>query len=520
MRKTVTYLLGAACCLLVLAVSCRHISPEEPEEMVGETIRIDASLGGTKAMLNSSSDLNTNGSQVQVYDIVQGFTGEMGGVTYNNADLTSIDDNVTYGNSTWDFVGLPYPWTRTGVHNFFGWLSYDAKSNMYSSAEVSPSYNASTHVLTVPSKTFTVDSHQFDFLYSRNIEVRDAASRNYAQVPLNLAHLFSAFALTVENRSNEPVTIQSISMPNLPVMNGSATIDYTTDGRTAPVVTYTAPTAGATQFFDNPITSASGIQLASKSDPNNNKINAFTGARFLPSDAYDYRILWPLGTDVLSPTTPNPNQGVAGHPYTSSVNDPADSLIRISYTFTVRPNVGTPDEITRTNVGVKIPNDVSFDPGKKTYINITINDKIVDLTFLVQEWDVREYPLEFSSGSVTVTSSFQFVPGTYAERVGDDYYIDISQPLVGRFSITNPVGARIQVAPEGDAQYFNVSLNHDIVDPKTDVGEILVTITPNTSFGTPTSAKKLRLSFYVVNGTQEININSEVRYEGNIVWSN
>ena len=501
MRKTATYLLWAAG-LLAMAVSCRRTSPEV---LVGDSIRIDASLG-TKAILNSSADLNTDGSQVHAYDIVTGFTGELGGVTYNNQDLVYIDDNLTYGNGAWDFAGAPYPWTRSGVHNIFGWLTYDAKSNMYSSSEVNPSYNTSSHVLTIPSKTFTVNSNQFDFVYSRNMEVRDAAARNYDEVPLYLAHLFSAFALTVENRSNEPVVFKSISMPNLPVMNGSATIDYSPDGRDAPAVTYTAPVTGATKFFTNPIPNG-GITLSSKSDLNNNKINAFTGARFLPSTAYDYRLLWPLGSDVLSPTTtPNPT--------------PADSLIRISYSFTVHPE-GQPDYVVeRNDIGVKIPSDVEFAPGKKTYINITLNDKIVDLTFVVQEWDVREYPLEFSSGSVTVTSSFAFVDGTYAEKVGDDYYIDISQPLVGKFSITNPVGARIQVAPEGDAQYFNVSLNHDIVDPKVDMGEILVSITPNTAFGTPTTAKRLKLGFYVVNGTQEININSEVRYEGTIVWSN
>ena len=104
--------------------------------------------------------------------------------------------------------------------------------------------------------------------------------------------------------------------------------------------------------------------------------------------------------------------------------------------------------------------------------------------------------------------------------MGDNYYIDISQPITGRFKITNPVGARIFVTPIGDAQYFNISINHDIVDPKVEMGEIIVSVTPNTTHGTPTSAKKLQLSFYVVNGTQEISINTEVRYEGTIVWSN
>ena len=513
MNKTVTYIL-LAIGILVLAVSCRRTPSGEVVE--GDAIVLDASLD-TKAILNSTADLNTTGSKVNAVDMLTNFTGEINGSSYTDATVPYFNEDVTYGEGAWNFAGVPYPWTRTGIHHFFGWLSYDAKSNMYASDKLAPSF--SSNVLSIPAKTLTIASDQFDFLYSRNVEVRNAEAKNRTAVPLQMAHLFSAFALTVENRSNEPVTILSISMPNLPVMNGSATINYAPDGRTAPVVTYSGPSTGATHFFENPIP-AGGITLSSKSNLNNNKINAFTGARFLPSDAYDYRLLWPVGSDVLSPTTANPYQGISGHDYESSLNNPADSLIRISYKFTVTPDVGAPYEITRENIGIKIPADVSFDPGKKTYINVSLNDKIVDLTFIVQEWDVREYPLEFSSGSVTVTSAFEFVPGTYAEKIGTDYYIDISQPIVGRFSITNPVGARIQVAPEGDAQYFNVSVNHDIVDPKTDVGEILVSVSPNTAYGTPTTAKKLKLSFYVVNGTQEININSEVRYEGTIVWSN
>lgn len=513
MRKIATYILISAG-LVAAFSSCRREG--NPLDMTLDTIRVETGVS-TKAIINSSADLNTDGSQVRVYDVLSGFTGIINNTSYVNEDAVYFAEDLTYGDGAWNFPGVTYRWTRTGTHNFFGWLLYDAKSGMYSASEVNPSYT--NDVLTIPTKTITTASDQFDFLYSRNVVVRDAATKDYSTVPLNMAHLFSALALTVENRSNEPVIIKSISIPNLPVMNGGATIDYTPDGRTAPVVTYTGPSTGATQFFTNPINPA-GITLSSKNDSNNNKINAFTGARFLPSDTYDYRLLWPVGSDILSPTTANPYQGTPGHRYETSLNNPADSLIRLTYQYTVTPEVGDPYVIERNDIGVKIPSDVAFAPGKKTYINITLNDKVVDLTFVVQEWEVSEYPLEFSSGSVTVTQSFTYVPGTFAEKNGDDYYIDIAQPLVGKFSITNPVGARIQVAPKGDAQYFNVSLNHDIVDPKVDMGEILVSITPNTTYGTPTTAKRLTLDFYVVNGTQEININSEVRFEGAIVWSN
>ena len=510
MRKVISYILIAAS----LLVSCRR---EQPIYVYGQDIRIDATVGDeTKAMINSASDLNQTGSKVQVYDVLSSFTGEINGTAYNQQDAVYFSEQLVYAGGAWNFPDLTYQWTRTGTHNIFGWLAYDANSDLNSASVLAPSF--SNNVLSIENKTLTTSSPQLDFLYSRNVEVRNAADKNYSAVTLNLAHLFSAIALNIENKSNEPVTLKSVSIPNLPVMNGGVTIDYTPDGRTAPDVTYIPPAAGATQFFSNPI--PAGGKVLSRRGEANTKIDAFTGDYVTASTPYNYKLLWPLGADVLSPTRANPYAGVSGHRYETSENNPADSLIRLSYAFTVTPEVGEPYTVERNDIGVKIPSDIPFAPGKKTYINITLNDKVVDLTFVVQDWVVHEMPLDFSSGSVTVTSPFTFDAGSYAEKVGNDYYMDISRPITGRFKITNPVGARIFVTPVGDAQFFNISLNHDIVDPKVDMGEIIVSVTPNTTYGTPSSAKRLGLSFYVVNGTQEISINTEVRYEGTIVWSN
>lgn len=515
MRYSKTYIILAAALLGALVCSCRRerVNPD----LVDRYISVETDIP-TKGGFITPSSLKTTGTRVKVYDNLTGFTGTYNSDNYTNASVMYIDDVVEYGTSSWEFSnGNLWQWTRTGTHNFFGWLEYDASAPaMSASAQVNPSF--SSNVLSIPAKTLTTSSDQFDFLYSKNMVVRPAAERDYSAVTLNLAHLFSAIAIDVVNNSNEPITLKSISLPNLPVMNGSATIDYTPDGRTAPVVTYNAPTVGATLFFSNPIPSG-GKVLAKKGQPNN-MINAYTGEYITTATPHDYKLLWPLGSDILSPTRPNPYSGVSGNRYETSLNNPADSLIRLSYSFTVHPDIGEPYTLERNDIGVKIPDDLPFEPGKKTYILLTLNDKVVDLTFVVQDWVVHEMPLDFSSGSVTVTSSFTFDDGTYAEKVGTDYYIDIAQPLTGRFKITNPVGARIYVAPVGDAQYFNISINHDIVDPKVDMGEIVVSITPNTTYGTPTSAKRLSLSFYVVNGTQEISINSEVRCEGTIIWSN
>lgn len=513
MRRITTYILVVAG-VLAVALSCRR---EGSGEVVMQDIRITPTVGNeTKAIINNTAYLNQNGSQIQVYDVVTGFTGSINNQSYTNATVDYISDVLTYADGSWTFPDLTYPWTRTGVHHFYGWLAYDKQSDMTSAAKVNPSYT--NHVLSIPTKTITSASDQFDFLYSRNIAVRDAASKDYSVVPLNMAHLFSAFALSVENKSNEPIKLLSVSMPGLPVMNGSATIDYTPGSNTAPVVTYSGPSAGATHFFENPIP-AGGVTLAKKTE-SNRRVNAFTGAFINDESApIDYRLLWPVSADVLAPTTPNTTHTDPSDRYASSLNEPTDSLIRISYSFMVTPDVGEPYEIVRNDIGVKLPY-VAFSPGKKTSINVTINDKVVDLTFVVQEWDVSEYALDFSSASATVTSSFEFTEGTYSEKVGDYYYTNGANAIEGKFKITNPVGARIYVNPKGDAGYFTITLNHQSVDPTVDLGEIVVSVKPNTSHGTPSGDKKLQLSFYVMNGQQEINIDSEVRCEGTIVWSN
>ena len=383
MRKVLTYILFAT----ILLVSCRREQIPTYQEPDKPDIVIDATLpDGTKAIINSSSDLNQTGSKVQVYDILNSFTGQINGTTYNNQDAVYFSEQLVYGSGVWNFQDLTYRWTRTGTHNFFGWLAYDANSLLTPTSILAPSF--SNNVLSIQNKTLTTSSDQLDFLYSRNIVVRNAADKDYSPVTLNLAHLFSAIAVNVENQSNEPVTLKSVSIPNLPVMNGGVTIDYTPDGRTAPVVTYTTPVAGATQFFSNPVP-AGGTVLAAKGQENN-KIDAFTGGYVTSSTPYNYKLLWPLGADVLSPTTANPYAGQTGHRYETSENNPADSLIRLSYAYTVRPEIGEPYTIERNDIGVKIPSDIPFTPGKKTYINLTLNDKVVDLTFVVQDWVVKE----------------------------------------------------------------------------------------------------------------------------------
>ncbi len=516
MRRLHIYILGIIA--LLAAASCRR-DAQPAEAALLPQIRLGGDMQKTKAMLNEGG-LDVDQTTLQVYDYLTGFTGEINGNSYEDATVAYFNDQIQYSTSTseWEYVsGKEYRWTKTGTHNFFGWLTYDKASDLRI-ADILPegtvSFDSGTRVLTIPANTVTAASKQFDFAYSGAVVSRAAETKDYSKVELEMAHLFSAIALTVENKSSEPVTINSITMPNLPTRR-SATLNFS--GLTTSIATYGTPASG-TPFFGNPFP-AGGLTLTKK-ETAGCKANVFTGAVLAAGAQKDYRMTWPLDKTVLSPTTTNPYEGQEGNRYKESANNPADSLIRISYTYNMTVG-GTPQTITRNDIGVKFPNTLSFEPGKMYTLNITVNDKVISLEFEVQDWEFSEYILEFTSDAATVPDPFAFIENTYDHMDGKRYYTKGASPILAKFRITNPIGAKIHASPIGDTHYFNVTVSPDVVNPTVNNGEILVTITPNTEHGTPTSDKTLKLSFSLLNGTRETNIDSEVRGDDLIVvWAN
>ena len=511
MRKYFIYIAIAAAVL----TSCRREEAGRSEELC-PGINISGSIASTKALLNSG-DLDANNNYVKVYDYITGFNGEIDGTTYTDGTVKYIDDTIVYSVSEdeWPYLsGDSYRWTRTGIHNFFGWFIWDNPANLSYTAVLTNniSFNDNTRVLTIPETTVTSDiNRQFDFSYSQIVS-RDAETKDYSKVQLPLSHLFSALALTVENKSTEPVTINSITIPGLPTRRG-ATLDYS--GTAEQICTY-GNLSVDTPFFTNQF--GAGITLGAKDSGTPNKYNVFTGAQAGASP--DYRLIWPVSSDILSPTTPNPYAGDPSSIYKESSNNPADSLIRISYEF-LSTIGGTPTTIVRDNIGVKFSSSTQFEPGKKYDLNITVNDKVIALDFDVQEWDFNEYSLEFTNDAATVPEPLKFTDGTYDHVSGDTYYTSGTRPISGKFRITNPIGAQIIVNPIGDTAYFDVEIDPDVVNPAENNGEIKVTVTPNTSYGTPDGDKILRFEFFIINGLRETSIQSEVNYDDvTIVWAN
>ena len=157
--------------------------PQDPEKPAATLPNISFGKAATKVLMDND-DLHYNGNKIQVYDILTGFDGQITGFTDGGAYINEV---ITYDNTKsqtiWQYpTGRLYPWTATGTHKFFGWLTYDAKSSLNLTNLVTPTLNTTNLTLTVPEIAFTTATDQFDFMYSDMVE-RDAASSAFRGFP-------------------------------------------------------------------------------------------------------------------------------------------------------------------------------------------------------------------------------------------------------------------------------------------------------------------------------------------------
>ena len=249
--------------MMILVASCSKNEVIAPDDVRRDGISFSASGADTRALINRA-DLLTDGSKVKVHDDLFGFTGKLDGVQKNAGDVTAyIDDAIVYGNGGWSYetTDAYYPWTKTGTHKFFGWLTYDAKSNLKLTDLVPSSPELKGDTLKVPSVSMTPDKSQFDFLYSESI-FRDAAKDDRGAINLHLKHLFTAVGFKFVNRSSsDQISIKSVvfkmphtasadilfldSDPNPDINRESDAEDYFSETYSAPIVLYDATAVSA-----------------------------------------------------------------------------------------------------------------------------------------------------------------------------------------------------------------------------------------------------------------------------------
>ena len=463
MKKNIIHATLAAA-MMILVASCSKNEVIAPDDVRRDGISFSASGADTRALINRA-DLLTDGSKVKVHDDLFGFTGKLDGVQKNAEDVTAyIDDAIVYGNGGWSYENTDayYPWTKTGTHKFFGWLTYDAKSNLnLTDLPFAPELKGDT--LKVPSVSMTHDKSQFDFLYSESI-FRDAAKDDRGAINLHLKHLFTAVGFKFVNRSSsDQISIKSVvfkmphtasakvifndSDPNPDINRGTDAEDYFTATYSTPIV------------LDNATAVASDATKHSQYNP-------LEGTY---TDDNEFFLLWPAKAREIAPTNSDGTQ--------------TNELVEIVYSIN-----GGDDITAKLNFS-----SIDLTPGSKHLLNFQFINKQVLLGVRSIPWDYVEGNISFYDAAVS-GRAINLANVTQSEDNPSYKIIDKATPATGTFNVMTPVGGRLTVGTSGDTEYFKVSLDHNDINSSNT--QFTVTIAPVTTIG-GSGTKRIQLHFTV-----------------------
>ena len=399
MKLNFKYILFASAAILA-AVACNketrpgHNVTDYPIEFCA------TESGATKAMLDEETFAKA-GNLIKIYDY---FTpaGETSPQT-----TPYIDDHIKSngpGNVIWPFVNQRYNWTPDGSHKFFGWLAEDKNMTLYNTPEgfFGTGFGYANQVVTIPSKTLNEVTPAFDFMYS-NVHVRDLNTNpDYATaVPLEFAHLFTAFSIAAQNMSpNFDITVQSVSIEGL-MNTRSATINYTN--------------AGDGEY--------PAVEYANMSNDNSNSPDY----SFAPKTAY------PLGTNLVDMST-----GTTDRKYFMSW--PMSTAEAENVTLTIKYTVDNDPTVITKNISLS---GKEWAAGTKNNINLTFKDKEIILTCEVEPWVWEEQEIDFTDAiSVTQTMKNQWVNANVNYETGDVILKQsVDQVASVKFQIDSPRGA-------------------------------------------------------------------------------
>ena len=400
MRSYSTYILIASAALLT-AIGCNkapqpsYVLTDSPIMLSATEADTDApfrkgSTPATKAMLDEDT-FAAAGNEIKVYDY---YTSSA------NATEIYIDDTARSGGDiTWPFVEKRYNWTTDGTHKFFGWLAKDVNmGNMTPEDFFGNDFAFSNQVLTTGTKTINA-STEFDFMYS-NVHVRDLnTTPDFASaVPLEFAHLFTAFSVAAQNMSpNFDITVQSITIEGL-MNTRSATLDYANaaDGE--------YPT----------------VEYANKSNDN--------------QADYSFAPAQKLGTNLMDMSTTTTDRKYFMS-WPMSADEAENVTLTIKYTVNDEPTV-----ITKP-----IPlSGKEWVAGKKNNINLIFKDKEIILQCLVMDWIPQEEIIDFSD-QVSVNATMEWDRNTVRSvnnQTGEVIlYDDTNVKATCTFHIETPKGA-------------------------------------------------------------------------------
>lgn len=285
--------LAAAVFMAAALSSCAKMRVEtEDVRPAGTPIRMAVSSEGaqTKALFDASS-FSAEGNVLQIWDVY--FNSVVAPQAY--IEGTDVVSTGTTG-AVWPFkegdAVKHYYWTKTGTHRFYGVLVKDNSGSAPLTPTTDWGFDAAHKVYSVPTTTLTLNSPQFDFVYSNVIERNLDNGAPTTAVPLKFNHLFSAFGFTFENDSPSSFNIKSATLK----VNdqAAATIDYSNvwdkgfvpadADNWNPAVTYTGLT----------MSSQTGISVKNVDIQAGTCYDMFQGVKITDMTKYDkYTLIWP-----------------------------------------------------------------------------------------------------------------------------------------------------------------------------------------------------------------------------------
>lgn len=337
MKKTFIY------SIIILLAGCLA-SCEKNEGPVGAaegTITFAPSAVKTRALIEDEAALQA--VTFKVYDYLD--------------DAEYINNKVAYADGAWAYTDeQTYLW-KNGTHRLFG---FSDGLGTLSEGKV-----AVSKVLT--------DQTQDDLLYSEIVKTTAAEWKSAAghttetPVSLNMKHLLSAVAITVQNFSGNVVTLNSVSKPAIP-NSGSATVDFSGD---AVAVEY-----GAVSVSGNFSTAAdlSGVTLAAAVEATDDAEAKDGGKADVIAQAATetpgYWMVWPQTV--------------------------AENTIKVTVNYTMSGNTYEKE--------VALP-AATWEQGKKYAYTLAIYPTEVRLVFKVQPWDsVDGLEIDTETGSINMTN--------------------------------------------------------------------------------------------------------------------
>ncbi len=484
MRRRTIYLI----CTVFALWSCCEEKKVSTDSFTAEGIEIAAGEASpTKAMMDDAA-LKTVGNKLRVCDVLTDFSGTVSWMSESNPYY--INDEIQYnGNPVWDYLsGRKYPWTVDGSHLFFGWLSYDNAMSLTPETFFGNgfSYDASSKVISIPTKEMNTTTDQFDFMYSK-VQFVDAADHVAGQpVNLELNHLFTAFKLTLKNTSENPIYLKSVILKGMK-NSRSATIAFdaheptvtTSNHSSTDVVLYQSADEGGTEFeyidLEKPLT--------------------------------DYMLMWAQSYAELD------GAELEVIYYVYSGGQLSDELT--SHIFLNRQNLFRVEQ-------------KGIDAGSKYSFQLQFKKSTIDIYINVLPWEYEEYDFDYSRHSISARSGAwkDGVLGFWRYNPLTDLY-DISptndewsakairfqtrnEVLKGKFYVEAPYEGSwmIQTSPLSASQYFVITPTSGDIDVDTDNGlcEFTVTVNPDLS---PETTQNLYFSVMIYFNGEWHDANSE-----------